>query len=200
MWGQHREETRDERSGMTMTNEQQQQPATSSESGVPPLDSTAETLVANEETASLIERLTQERDEAVIGYKRALADFANFQRRANDNELRARDGGVIFVARTLMPVLDSMDLSLAQNSATLTVEQMLQAIAMLRTEMNRAMEKSGIVRIDPKRGDEFDPHLHEAVMQQAVEGVESGRITATFQVGYMLGDSRLRAAKVSVAP
>lgn len=159
----------------------------------------AETVLANEETAALIERLTQERDEAVAGYKRALADFANFQRRANENELRARDGGIVFVARTLMPVLDSMDLSLAQNSANLTVEQLLQAIAMLRTEMNRALEKTGISRIEPKRGDEFDPHLHEAVMQQPVEGLESGRIASTFQVGYTLGDSRLRAAKVAVA-
>jgi molecular chaperone GrpE len=160
----------------------------------------ADTLLANEETAALIEKLTQERDEAVSAYKRSLADFANFQRRANENELRARDGGIIFVARTLMPVLDSMDLSLAQNTATLTVEQMLQAISMLRTELNRALEKSGIVRIEPKRGDEFDPHLHEAVMQQPVEGVDAGRIASTFQVGYQLGDSRLRPAKVSVTP
>ncbi len=194
-----------------MTNEQQQKPdAPTNRSdldgnmdgnvdGDMPLDGEDETVVANEETAALIERLTQERDEAVAGYKRSLADFVNFQRRSNENELRARDGGVIFVARALMPVLDSMDLSLAQNTANLTVEQMLQAIAMLRTELNRALEKSGIVRIEPKRGDEFDPHLHEAVMQQPVEGVEAGRIASTFQVGYMLGDSRLRAAKVSVA-
>jgi molecular chaperone GrpE len=159
-----------------------------------------ETLTANEETAALIERLTRERDDAVASYKRALADFANFQRRSNENELRARDGGIMFVARTLMPVLDSMDLSLAQNASTLTVEQMLQAISMLRTEMNRALEKSGIVRIEPKRGDLFDPHLHEAVMQQAADGVEAGHIASTFQVGYQLGDSRLRPAKVSVTP
>jgi molecular chaperone GrpE len=157
-------------------------------------------IVADEETAALIERLTQERDEAIAAYKRALADFANYQRRANDNELRARDGGMIFVARSLMPVLDSMDLSLAQNAATVTVEQMMQAIAMLRAEMNRALEKSGILRIEPKRGDEFDPHLHEAVMQQPAEGLDAGKIASTFQVGYRLGESRLRPAKVSVTP
>jgi molecular chaperone GrpE len=160
----------------------------------------ADPILADEETAALIERLTQERDEAHAAYKRALADFANFQRRANDTELRARDGGMIFVARSLMPVLDSMDLSLAQNAATVTVEQMMQAISMLRSEMNRALEKSGIQRIEPKRGDEFDPHLHEAVMQQPAEGLDGGRIAATFQVGYQLGESRLRPAKVSVTP
>lgn len=182
-----------------MSSEQPQQ----RDNATPPEHSDAEgadTIMANEETAALIEKLTQERDEAVAAYKRSLADFANYQRRANENELRARDGGMIFVARGLMPVLDSMDLSLAQNTANLTVEQMLQAIAMLRTEMNRALEKSGIVRIDPKRGEEFDPHLHEAVMQQPAEGVEPGHIAATFQVGYQLGDSRLRPAKVSVTP
>lgn len=185
-----------------MSSEQPQQPSDPTASDMPraSAEGDAATLIANEETAALIEKLTQERDEAVAAYKRSLADFANYQRRSNENELRARDGGMIYIARGLMPVLDSMDLSLAQNTSTLTVEQMLQAIAMLRTEMNRALEKSGIVRIEPKRGDEFDPHLHEAVMQQPVEGVASGCIAATFQVGYQLGESRLRPAKVSVTP
>jgi molecular chaperone GrpE len=158
------------------------------------------TVLANEETAALIERLTAERDEALAAYKRALADFANFQRRASESELRARDGGIVYIARALMPVLDQMDLALAQNTAALTVEQMLQAIAMVRAEMNKALEKSGIERIAPPAGAEFDPHHHEAVMRQPLDGVEPGRIATCFQVGYRLGDMTLRPAKISVTP
>jgi molecular chaperone GrpE len=155
---------------------------------------------ANDETAALIERLTAERDEAIQSYKRSLADFANFQRRASESELRARDGGVMYVARLLMPVLDQMELSLMQDKSKMNVEQLLQATAMLRGEMNKALEKAGIDRIEPKPGDEFDPHFHEAVMRQALSGVEPNHVAALLQVGYRLGDMTLRPAKVSVTP
>lgn len=157
-------------------------------------------VMANEDAAALIERLTSERDEAIESRKRALADFVNFQRRAGESELRARDGGIILVARHLMPVLDQMDLTLMQNVATMSIEQLLQATSMLRGEMNKALAKSGIERVEPKAGDEFDPHFHEAVMRQPMEGVAANHIAACFQVGYRLGDMTLRPAKVSVTP
>lgn len=158
------------------------------------------TFLANEDTAALIERLSIERDEAIQSYKRALADFANFQRRASESELRARDGGVMFVARTLMPVLDQMDLTLAQDQSKLSMEQLLQATGMVRSELNKALAKSGIERLDPKTGEEFDPHFHEAVMRQPVDGVPPNRVATCFQAGYRLGDMPLRPAKVSVTP
>lgn len=157
-------------------------------------------VVANEDTAALIERLTQERDEAIDSRKRALADFVNYQRRAGESELRARDGGIMMVARYLMPALDHMDLTLLQKVEAMSVEQLLQATSMLRTELNKALAKSGIERIEPKAGDEFDPHFHEAVMRQPMDGVAANHIAACFQVGYRLGDMTLRPAKVSVTP
>lgn len=155
---------------------------------------------ASEELAALIERLSNERDDALEARKRALADFANFQRRASESELRARDGGILYVARLLLPVLDQMDLALAQNTATLTVEQLLQAISMVRAEMNKALEKSGMERIAPKPGEEFDPHYHEAVMRQPLDGVGPNHVANCFQAGYRLGEMTLRPAKVSVTP
>lgn len=159
------------------------------------------TVLANEDAAALIEKLTQERDEAIAAYKRSLADFANFQRRASENEMRARDAGVVFVARSLMPSLDQMDFALAQNTtATLTLEQLLEGLNMVRGELNKSLERSGIERIVPVQGDEFDPHFHEAVMRQPAPGVPSSRVANCFQSGYRLGDMTLRPAKVSVTP
>ncbi|MFO0826992.1 MAG: nucleotide exchange factor GrpE [Phycisphaerales bacterium] len=160
----------------------------------------APVVQATDETAALIERLVAERDEALESRKRALADFVNFQRRASESELRARDGGVMYLARLLMPVLDQMDLALAQNTANLSTAQLLQAISMVRGEMNKALEKGGIERVAPKAGDEFDPHFHEAVMRQPMEGVAPNHVAMCLQAGYRLGEMTLRPAKVSVAP
>ena len=45
----------------------------------------------------------------------------------------------------------------------------------------------------------FDPNLHEAVMQEAAEGAESGAILAVFQKGYQVNDRIIRHSMVKVA-
>ena len=50
------------------------------------------------------------------------------------------------------------------------------------------------------RGDAFDPHCHQAVIQQPADGVAPGCVVQCFQSGYRLGDHILRSAKVVVSP
>jgi molecular chaperone GrpE len=152
------------------------------------------------EAGALLEKVIAERDEAVEGRKRALADFVNFQRRASENEQRAVRQGVVQVARNLIPALDQFDLSLLQAPATLTVEQLLKAIEMTRNELVRTLERSGIERIAPAAGDEFQPAFHEAVMRQAVAELPPNVVANCFQPGYRLGDVVLRPAKIAVTP
>jgi molecular chaperone GrpE len=148
----------------------------------------------------MIDRLAAERDEAVAARTRALADFANFQRRSVENEARARTAGLVQLARALMPVLDNFDLTLAQDPARMTVEQMAKSIEMTRAELQKALEQNGISRIDPVPGAEFDPMQHDAVMRQPAEGVAPNCVSMRFQTGWRLGESVLRPAKVAVAP
>ena len=152
------------------------------------------------ELAQMIERLAAERDEAVAAKMRALADFANFQRRSVENEARARTGGLIQLTRALMPVLDHFDLALAQDPAKLTVDQLAKSIEMTRAELQKALEQNGIARIEPAPGTPFDPLQHDAVMRQPAEGVAPGCVSMRFQTGWRLGESVLRPAKVAVAP
>jgi molecular chaperone GrpE len=149
---------------------------------------------------STIDELRRQVDERQSAYLRALADFQNFQRRAGENEVRAKDRGVAQVARALVPVLEQMDLALGHDLTAMDSAKLAGAVDMIRRELVKALEGQGITRVDPKRGDEFDPMQHEAVMQQPAEGVEPGRIAACFQAGYRFGDVALRSAKVAVTP
>lgn len=155
---------------------------------------------AGEDLAARIDRLALERDEAVAARQRALADFANFQRRAVENEARARTAGLVGLARALMPVLDQFDLALAQDVSRLSVEQMAKSFEIMRAELQKVLEQNGIVRIDPAPGSAFDPNQHDAVMRQAAAGVGPGAVSMRFQTGWRLGESVLRPAKVAVAP
>ncbi|MEY4182501.1 MAG: hypothetical protein RLZZ217_1127 [Planctomycetota bacterium] len=153
-----------------------------------------------EPAAPTIESLQDELARKQDAYLRALAEVQNIQRRSVENEARARSSGITQVANSLVPVLENMDLALAQDLATMEPAKLAAAVMMLRAELLKAIERHGIVRIDPARGDEFDPHCHQAVMQQPAEGVKPGRIVQCFQSGYRLGDHILRSAKVVVSP
>lgn len=149
---------------------------------------------------SALDELKRQVEERQAAYLRALADFQNFQRRAGENEVRARDRGIAQVARAVVPVLEQMDLALGHDLKALDAQKLAGAVEMLRRELLKALEGQGITRISPAPGDEFDPMCHEAVMQQPAEGIAPGHIASCFQAGYRHGDTTLRPAKVAVTP
>lgn len=165
-----------------------------------PEEESMEQIEVPSEAADIIQRLEAERDEATAARQRALADFANFQRRALENEQRARQQGALGVIRALLTVLDHFDLALAQDPKQLSAEQLLNGIKMVRAEFNKALEAQGVKRIEPAVGEEFDPARHQAVMQQPAPGVPPGHIVSVMQGGYAMGDQVLRPAKVAVSP
>ena len=79
----------------------------------------------SDEAAMLLAELKDELDKAVEARQRALADFANFQRRSAQNERQAVRSGETGVVRSMLGVLDHFDLALEQDKSQLTVEQLL---------------------------------------------------------------------------
>jgi molecular chaperone GrpE len=146
------------------------------------------------------EALLAERDDLRAKYHRALADYQNAQRRFTSDMASARVAGVERVLSSLLPVLDHFDLALGQHGASVSAEQILSGVKMIRDEFNRAMSAFGVVPIVPAVNDEFNPSEHEALSQLAAAGVEPGRISSVYQLGYRLGDRVIRPAKVTIAP
>lgn len=167
-----------------------------------------------DETAAVLEQLegelkrlegeraaaVSERDEARDAHKRALADFQNYQRRAVANEAAARDQGVRGVLYSLMTVIDHFELALLLDPEKTSAKQILDGVTMIKEELLRSLELHGLVLVRPKRGEPFDPSRHEAIMQQAAEGVEPGHIVMTTRLGFLLDGKLVRPAQVAVAP
>ena len=160
----------------------------------------SEPIEVSEAAADLVKQLQGELDEAIEARKRALADFKNYQRRAMESEQHALKSGVMRLAKAIIPALDHFDLALTQDARKMTVEQLLDAVKIVRDEFTKALASQGVERIAPELGEPFDPHRHEAVMRQAADGVQPNHVVMTLQPGYVLGDYVLRPAKVSVAP
>jgi len=161
--------------------------------------SESDAVESSDGDAELIESLTAERDAAVNAKLRAQADFVNYQRRASENEQRALIGGMAAVVRTLLPALDNLDRALEMDPDRITVEQLRDGVRMVRGEISRALESHGIVVIAPDAGDEFDPRRHEALMRQPSEEIPADHVVALLQVGYAMGETILRPAKVTLA-
>ena len=170
----------------------------------------------NDEGQRSVEQLTQRAAEleqqfadAQSRYLRSLADFQNFQRRAMLNEQEAKSQGKGQVVQSLLGVLDNFDLALNVDTAKATADSVVKGVRVIKEELLRVLQSHGVGLISPARGDEFDPNIHQAVVQQEADDVQPGKIVATLQPGYTLAtnlpgqprqDRVIRPAMVAVKP
>jgi molecular chaperone GrpE len=136
------------------------------------------------------------RDEYLDDLRRLAADFDNYRKRAaRDQQAFVARAGERLVVK-LLPVLD--DLGRALEAAEQHEEaKVLDGVRMTRDALAAVLVSEGVEEIEVSGA--FDPHLHEALMTQPAEGVESGSVLQVVQRGYRLGDSVLRPARVVVA-
>jgi len=154
---------------------------------------------ADAETEEQALCLQADLDEAIEAKKRAMADFVNFQRRAKETEAWARRDGAASVVRGLLAVLDNFDLAVGHDREDMTAEQLLEGVRMVREELRKALEEHGVAAIDPNAGTEFDPNLHRAVLRDETDRQPPNTIVSVLQVGYVIDETVLRPASVSVA-
>jgi molecular chaperone GrpE len=129
---------------------------------------------------------------------RLQADFQNFQRRSAKEILDARQWAEGDFAKSLITVLDHFDLATNVDPAKTDAATLLQGVKITYDELKKVLASRGIETFDPAN-QPFDPHLHEAVMQEANGDVPPMTVLQTFQLGYRLGERILRPAKVKVS-
>jgi molecular chaperone GrpE len=97
-------------------------------------------------------------------------------------------------------VIDNFDLMLKQKADQMTIEQLIGAVKIVYDEFNKSLQNQGVQRIEPARGEAFDPHKHEAVMRQPAEDLPPNSVVMTLQTGFTHNDQVLRPAKVAISP
>jgi molecular chaperone GrpE len=125
------------------------------------------------------------------------ADFQNYQRRAARELLDAKANADADFAKAMLQVLDHFDLAISVDPAKVDAKTVLDGVKITYDELRKVLSARGIEAFDPA-GQPFDPHFHEAVMQEASDK-PSMTVTQTFQQGYKIGERVLRPAKVKVS-
>jgi molecular chaperone GrpE len=131
---------------------------------------------------------------------RAVAELDNVRKRARRDVGAAESRGTFKLARELLPALDNFERALAAAEAQPENRDhhLTDGIRLVQSELLGSLARVGIEPDSPK-GERFDPHRHEAVAQQPVEGAEPGTIVEVYSAGYTYGEDVLRPAKVVVA-
>jgi molecular chaperone GrpE len=126
------------------------------------------------------------------------ADFQNLQRRAAREVLEARQNADADFAKSMLQVLDHFDMALSVDPAKADAKSILDGVKITYDELRKVLSSRGIEAFDAT-GEPFDPHQHEAVMQEPSEAHPPMTVIQTLQQGYKIADRILRPAKVKVS-
>lgn len=131
-------------------------------------------------------------------YIRLAADFDNYRKRqASERESLLKYGAETTVSK-LLEVLDNFDRGLKAIETVDDCEKLKECYNLAYKNFYDVMSKIGVETIKAI-GEEFDPNLHEAVMQTPTSEQPEHTIIAELQKGYKLGDKVLRPTLVNVA-
>ena len=163
-----------------------------------PVESPEEQPVENEEVKKLqeeLEKKQQELDDTVRLLQRNQADFENYRRRNNSVRAESYENGKRDAVAELLPSLDDFDRIIT--NADKADEAWVEGVKLVYRKFTDELKKLGLTEIETEG--KFDPNLHNAVLSEAAEGVESETILAVLQKGYKMGDKILRHSMVKVS-
>ncbi|WP_277596036.1 nucleotide exchange factor GrpE [Brevundimonas fluminis] len=148
-----------------------------------------------------IDQLIAERDQWKDRALRAVAEAENTKKRAEAQNNDARAYAIQRFARDLLGVADNLERALqaAPKDAEGAAAGLITGLEMTQRSLLSAFEANNLVRVAPAAGEAFDPHLHQAMMEQPSTEVDGGKVIQTLQAGYALFGRTVRPAMVVVA-
>ena len=133
---------------------------------------------------------------------RYAAEVENTRRRAEREVNDARAYAISKFARDLLGVADNLARALEHapaDAADPLARSLAVGLEMTQKELLTAFERNGLKRVEPGVGERFDPHKHQAVMEQTSDSVAPGAVIQVLQAGYDLFGRVVRPAMVVVA-
>ncbi|MCG2126768.1 nucleotide exchange factor GrpE [Staphylococcus epidermidis] len=171
-----------------------------SESNASDSENNSEESIKDEESESQdtkikeLEKLANDNEEK---YLRLYAEFENYKRRIQkENQINAtyKAQGVL---TDILPSIDNIERALQIEGDDESFKSLQKGVQMVHESLLRALKDNGLEEILAE-GKEFDPNLHQAVVQDDNPNFKSGEVTQELQKGYKLKDRVLRPSMVKV--
>ncbi len=143
----------------------------------------------------------KEVDEWKDKYLRAHADFENTKKRLAKDKAAAISYANESFAKDILAVVDSFEQALAsignasEDNSPEILDKLKEGVHLTYEQLKKVLEKNSIKEIE--HNGEYDPNLHQAIMQVDSDEHESGAIVQVMQKGYTIKDRVLRPSMVS---
>jgi len=149
---------------------------------------------------SLSEKLEMKEKEVAENYHnylRALADLENYKKRAAKEKSDLIKFGNENLLRDFLPILDSLDRALDTANGSNNFDSFREGLKLVRDQFLCCMERYGVEPI-AACGQDFDPTVHEAMLEVESHQHENSKVVDEYEKGYLLKGRLLRPSKVSV--
>ncbi len=149
---------------------------------------------------NLLARLEEAENKAAENYDkyvRALAELENYRKRAAREKADAIAYGNETLIRDVLPIIDSLDRATEHAGKAADVGAFKEGFKLVKDQLLCCLGKHGVETIDSVATD-FNPELHDAMLQVESEAEGHGKVVEEFEKGYLLKGRLLKPAKVSV--
>lgn len=142
-----------------------------------------------------VQKLKAERDSLLDRLARMQAEFENVRRRNIKEQQDFRDYAAADSIKPLLPVLDSFERALTVKS---DAAEFRNGVELIYKQLLAALSKLSVQPIVAK-GEQFDPHVHEAIEMVETTDAPDHQVIEELQRGYKYKERLLRPAMVKVA-
>lgn len=129
--------------------------------------------------------------------RRQMAEFDNFRKRSEKEKSQMFDMGARSIIEKVLPVVDNFERGLAAVPEEQKDDAFVTGMDKVYKQMMTEFDSIGVKPIEAV-GQEFNPDLHNAVMQVESEEYEPGVVAQELQKGYMYKDTVVRHSMVAV--
>ena len=129
---------------------------------------------------------------------RKAAEFENYKRRTENDQLNLLKYSAESFIIKLLPVVDDFERSIDHMDSAKDVESIKQGVSLIYNKLMKILSEQGVEKIEAV-GKPFDVEYHEAMLQRKAENVEPHTVLDEIEKGYMYKDKVIRHSKVIVS-
>jgi len=150
---------------------------------------------SNHEKIQILENEVEELKDKVL---RKAAEFENYKRRTENDQLNLLTYGAESFISKLLPIIDDFERSMKHLESANDIDSLQEGMSLIYNKFTKILDEQGVKKMDSK-GKPFDVNYHEAVLQQKDDNVPPHTVIDELESGYLYKDKVIRHAKVIVS-
>ena len=150
---------------------------------------------SNHEKIKQLENEVEELKDRVL---RKSAEFENYKRRTENDQINLLTYAAESFITKLLPIIDDFERSIKHIESAGEINSLKEGMSLIYDKFIKLLDEQGVKKIESK-GKPFDVNFHEAVLQQKAENVPPHTVLDELECGYMYKDKVIRHTKVIVS-